>query len=135
MLPDSTNPTGLTRLERAVERGFETVNSRLDGLDHRLRNLENNEASRGGTTELRLTGLERGVGEACVRLAQLETNLSERIEDYKVDHAAELKVLASRLDTIEPWVRGAKWVVGVLGTSLLALIWSLITGQVQLLFK
>lgn len=102
----------LARLERMVEKGFDDSQRSLAGLDTRLRNLENTEASYRVGLDIRMANCEKEQKEQEVCITKIETTL----------------------DQIVPWVNGLRWVVGILGASVFVLVWGLITGQIQLIF-
>lgn len=100
------------RLERIMEKGFNDVQQTLERFDARLRSLENAETGNKVALDLRVTNAER------------------RIDEYN----GCIKELENKIDWITPWVKGARWLVGLLGGSVFILIWGLITGQIQLIF-
>jgi hypothetical protein len=103
----------LDRLEQTVERGFEKMEQLISGLDARLRKIETSETGCRIETTMRTAAVEKDLSGLKLRVDQ---------------HDADVKFLL-------PWVRGLRWVVGVLGGSVILLLWGLLTGQVQLIFK
>lgn len=98
-----------TRLEKRVDDGFTALGESLKGVEHRLRTLETSEAGCRGVQELKIVA----------------------IEDQQKDHK-------SRLKEIEKWIPAVKvlvWIGGVLGVSVIGLIWGIITHAVEILVK
>ena len=61
-----------------------------------------------------------------------------RFNDWRNDHKEEHKEMENRIGEIEklvPALRAVMWVGAGLGVSIIGLLWSLLTGQVQLLFR
>jgi len=80
-----------------------------------------------------VAGMQRDLGED---LRQLQLEHTRRCVELQVitEKTRELEV---RLQLVEKWlpvVRVVSWVGTALGASLVALVWALITGQVQLVF-
>ena len=70
-----------------------------------------------------------------------EAGLDERVrvqENVSIRQEAEIKELKNIANSIQPMVIFFKvgiWFAGIIGVSIIALIWSLITGQAELFFK
>jgi hypothetical protein len=82
--------------------------------------------------------------EAVKRIEEKIDRLDLRIqalerEDVKNDSVAKSvndhEVRIRELEKLAPAMRAVIWIAGILGTSIVVLIWSLITGQASLLFK
>lgn len=105
--------------------------------------------------EQTVEGLRSDFGELRAGLAQTLSELKEqaadgqkRFQDLLVDYATRcvqieaMKVEMNKLDLrvkeiekLAPAVRVMMWVGALLGASIVALIWALITGQAQVMFK
>jgi uncharacterized protein YhaN len=73
--------------------------------------------------DCRINDVERGSG----RDAVSTENIKKEVDDHE-QRIRELEKLA-------PAMRVVIWIAGALGLSVVALIWSLITGQASLIFK
>jgi len=61
-----------------------------------------------------------------------------RYNTWRNENKDEHKELEKRMGEIEklvPAIRAVMWVGAALGLSIVGLIWSLVTGQVQLIFR
>lgn len=54
--------------------------------------------------------------------------------DQTVGELAALRMRVKELEKLAPAMRAVIWIGGVLGVSVLALIWAIITGQAQIIF-
>lgn len=109
------------------------------------------DASIEGLREEAIQGLREDVGELRAGLAQLLAEVKRLGGEYgsfQVDYASRcvelesvrLKVvdLQKRMRVVEalaPAIRLVMWVGAALGVSVVALIWALITGQAQVMFR
>ena len=62
----------------------------------------------------------------------------QRFTDWRHEHKEEHEKLCDRISEMEklvPAIRAIMWVGAALGLSIIGLIWSLVTGQVQLIFR
>lgn len=61
-------------------------------------------------------------------------SLSQTIKDLECKLPDKLAERIEATEKILPWVKGLSWAAGLLGASIIALIWALITGQAHLMF-
>lgn len=108
----ATDSPGIERLERMMGDGFKELKDLYSSLDQRLRTLEQQQ---GRPCEIE-----------AVRMSQRE----QEIKDLRGD----LVQLQARVDWLEPWVKGLRWVAGALGVSVVALIWGILTHAISLTF-
>ena len=61
-----------------------------------------------------------------------------RFNAWKVEHGKDHDKMEEKINEFEklvPAIRATIWVGALLGVSIVGLIWSLVTGQVQLIFR
>ena len=63
-----------------------------------------------------------------------DVGIDERVRNAERD-LAEIKQLAKAIQPMVIFYKVGVWVLTLVGASVIALIWSLITGQIELLFK
>lgn len=102
----------LERLEKLMGEGFREIKEKIEGLDARLRTIEQTEGSCKAVQELKLGTLEREQNDLKRRVVELE----------------------AVIEKVMPWVSGAKWLTGALGLSIIALIWGILTHTITLAF-
>ena len=64
----------------------------------------------------------------CVRRGEQAAQVAVKV----TAHEARLDALEKALNGIQPWVRAATFIAGIVGAAIIALIWSMITGQAQI---
>ena len=103
----------LAKLEGLVSEGFRDIKGSMEKLDIRLRSLEQSHSAVARVEGVRLDNVEEDVDK-----------LEKRVE-----------CIEKILPTLQNAVRVFVFLGSALGVSILALIWSLITGQAVLTLK
>ena len=110
--------------------GDDTVLSRLAVMESRFGEFEDRmeKLLEEIKTEVRTsTGLYNGQQLTCVARGVQLTQTAKTVE--------ELEKRMKRLEELYPAIRIIMWVGAIIGTSIIVLIWSLITGQASIVFK
>lgn len=81
-------------------------------------------------TELR--GLQTEHIQRCGNVSILEQHVSD-VEQRITGRVDKLETRVTEIEKLVPVIRAVMWILGLLGASVVALIWSLITGQAQIL--
>lgn len=117
----NTDTVMLERLEKSMGDGFRELKNMVSELDQRLRTIE--------TTEIGLRQVQD------LRVSQLETRIAETFSQHEKKQAqrdSQIVGLDDRISALEPWVRGMRWLVGILGASVLMLLWGILTHTITL---
>lgn len=88
--------------------------------------------------EKRETTFERQYIKENAAVVQRASEAHNRLDSVEQEQKTQRKLITDLQKTIQPLVATNKiisWMGGILGASVLLLIWLLITGQVQLLFR
>jgi len=101
-----TTPERFDELKQTMQKGFERMEKMLIGIEERVRNLEQSEARNQGVQGVRLDNAEK----------TLEDH-DKRIEE---------------LEKLAPAIKVGIWIMSVLGVSVIALIWSILTHAVTI---
>jgi hypothetical protein len=112
-IPGAQSSERLNAIEATMRDGFARIEKALCEISERVRLLEHSNASLSGVQELRIGTLEGIAKNSAVRLDNLET----------------------RVEAIEQFYKGMRWLGGIVVVSVVGLIWALITGQAQVIFK
>jgi seryl-tRNA synthetase len=107
----------------AVEAELKSLCQRFDGFEERMEKL---------SEELRADMKEY------IRLFSNQMPLCAArgvITEQLQNQAKDLETRMKRLEELYPAIKTIIWIGAVIGVSIIALIWSLITGQAQLILK
>lgn len=99
----------LDRIEKRMAEGFDEIKGLMSGMDVRLRTIE--------TTEARCQSVQE------IKVAAIGKTVDEH---------------ETRLDIVEKWIPAVKvlvWIGGVLGVSVVGLIWGIITHTIVIAVK
>jgi hypothetical protein len=118
----SSRPNTSERLV-AVESEIKNLCQRFDGFEVRMDKFV--EDLRNDLKEyIRLYGSQQSL---CVARGIITTQLENKEKD--------LEVRMKRLEELYPAIKAIIWIGAGIGGSIIVLIWSLITGQAQIIFK
>ncbi len=123
MLPQPLANDSFAEIKTLVREGFQEFSKRFDRVEERLATLEKST----GTFQQVWT-LQMGLIQDQVK--ELKTSF----RDHNDGQFRDQQKLEDRIEALEPWVRAMRWVVIVLGSSILALVWAILTHQVELIF-
>lgn len=65
----------------------------------------------------------------CVRRGEQAAQVAIKVTAQE----ARLDALEKAMNGIQPWIKAATFITGIVGAAIVALIWSMITGQAQIL--
>lgn len=65
----------------------------------------------------------------CVRRGEQAAQVAIKVTAQET----RLDALEKAVNSIQPWVKAATFIAGIVGAAIIALIWSMITGQAQIL--
>jgi DNA repair exonuclease SbcCD ATPase subunit len=127
-----TDSAALERLERNMGEGFRELKQMIGALDQRMRTIETTENGCRQVADLRIGSLETRVNDSERARLQEHNRINERIDKAIAERSQLIQALTDRVEWLEPWVKGLRWVVGIVGAAIIALIWGLITGTVTM---
>ncbi len=124
-------PVELGERMARIESCLASLEAGQDQLRVTLSQLVSELKSRSDQQEARIRAIE-------IQQAQVQGVLAQRVEELETKLAAldkrtvEVELASQR---VQPAVRIATWIAGVVGAAALMLLWALLTRQAQLVFK
>lgn len=113
MAPPGVSQSQISALEQRIEKGFDELKEMLKGFDERVRAVEQREAGCQPIITARLDAAFRKIDDHDLRLITVEKHADRMMAAYQF----------------------MLFMGSALGLSVIALIWALITGQAQVVFK